>query len=122
MTSYLVLVALMLGSFINLASDRLPRGESVIRPRSHCRACGRQLNVIDLLPVIGYIVRRGRCATCGTAIGIVAPVLEAIPGAFMIAAIAVLGVLPGALVGLASVALFGSLVIGVAMRRGLSSA
>ena len=42
---YLVLVALLLGSFINLAADRLPRGESLIRPRSHCRACGRQLTL-----------------------------------------------------------------------------
>jgi len=47
---YLVLVALLLGSFINLAADRLPRGESLVRPRSHCRACSRPLNVVDLRP------------------------------------------------------------------------
>jgi prepilin signal peptidase PulO-like enzyme (type II secretory pathway) len=122
LTSYLVLVGLMLGSFINLAVDRLPRAESVIRPRSHCRICGRQLNTIDLLPVVGYIVRRGRCATCGTPIGVAAPVVEAISGGCMIAGITPLGLWPGALVGLASVALFGSLMIGFAMRRGVVSA
>ena len=64
LTAYVVFVGLVLGSFINLAADRMPRGESVVRPRSHCRACGRQLNTIDLLPVLGYVLRRGRCATC----------------------------------------------------------
>ena len=56
--AYLVLVALLIGSFINLAADRLPRGESVVSPRSHCRSCGRVLNVVDLFPVAGYLVRR----------------------------------------------------------------
>ena len=60
---YFVLVALFVGSFINLAADRLPRGESLVTPRSHCRSCGRVLNVIDLLPVAGYFIRGGRCAT-----------------------------------------------------------
>src|SRR5205823_3113510 len=63
LTAYLTFVALVLGSFINLAADRLPRGESILWPRSHCRACGRQLNAVDLLPVLGYAVRRGRSAT-----------------------------------------------------------
>ncbi|HEX2679843.1 MAG TPA: prepilin peptidase, partial [Candidatus Dormibacteraeota bacterium] len=56
--AYLVFVGLMLGSFINLAADRLPRHESVVAPRSHCRACGRELNFVDLLPVVGWLLRR----------------------------------------------------------------
>src|SRR5438105_15382752 len=66
---YLVIVALLFGSFINLAADRLPRGESILRPRSHCRPCGRQLNLLDLVPVGGYLLRRGPCAGCGAPIG-----------------------------------------------------
>jgi prepilin signal peptidase PulO-like enzyme (type II secretory pathway) len=117
LTSYLVLVGLMLGSFINLASDRVPRGESVIRPRSHCRVCGRQLNSIDLLPVVGYVVRRGRCATCGSQIGVAAPLVEAACGACIVAGIVWQGLWPGALVGMALVAFVGAGVIGLAMRR-----
>lgn len=106
----------MLGSFINLAADRVPRRESVIRPRSHCRACGRQLNAIDLLPVLGYAFRGGRCATCGTRIGLAAPVIEAISGACMLLAIAWQGVWPGAVTGLALVAVWGLAVTGFAIR------
>ena len=115
-TAYLVLVALMLGSFINLAADRVPRGESVVRPRSHCRACGRELNVIDLLPVVGYALRGGRCATCKAPIGVTAPVVEAISGGLMLGALAWLGLWPVAITGLALVALWGFAVIGFALR------
>jgi hypothetical protein len=113
--AYLVLVGLMLGSFINLAADRVPRGESVIRPRSHCRACGRTLNVVDLLPVVGYVLRRGRCATCRTSIGAAAPLVEAVSGGCMVAAILWLGLWPGAVAGLGLVALLGLVVTGLAM-------
>ena len=107
----------MLGSFINLAADRVPRRESVIRPRSHCRACGRELNVVDLLPVVGYAVRGGRCATCRTAIGLTAPLVEAVSGGCVLVAIVGLGLWPGAIVGLAFVALWGFVVVGFALRR-----
>src|SRR5712692_2541071 len=117
LSAYLVLVGMMLGSFINLAADRLPRHESIVRPRSHCRACGRKLNTIDLLPVVGYFIRRGRCATCGTPIGAAAPMVEAACGAGMAVGIVWLGVWPGGLVGLALIVLFGAAIIGLAMRR-----
>jgi len=120
--AYLILVALLLGSFINLASDRIPRGESVIRPRSHCRACSRQLNVIDLLPVAGYLLRGGRCATCRTSIGVSAPIVEAATGGCMATGILWLGLWPGAGLGLILVAMLGLLVISRAMRRRRASA
>jgi prepilin signal peptidase PulO-like enzyme (type II secretory pathway) len=114
---YLVLVGLMLGSFINLAADRVPRGESLVRPGSHCRACDRLLNVVDLLPVAGYVVRGGRCASCGVPIGVSAPLIEATSGILILAAIAALGVWPGALVGMGLVAAWGCTVVGLATRR-----
>lgn len=117
LAGYLVFVALVTGSFINLAADRLPRGESVVRPRSHCRACGRQLNPIDLLPVAGYLLRGGRCATCGSQIGKSAPIVEALSGTSMLASIAWLGVWPGALVGLMAVLVLGTALVGFATRR-----
>lgn len=96
---YLVLFALLWGSFINLAADRLPRGESLLTPRSHCRSCGRVLNVMDLLPVAGYFIRGGRCATCRASIGSSAPLIEAAAGLLMLVPIVALGLWPGGLVG-----------------------
>ena len=115
--AYMVLVALMTGSFINLAADRVPRRESVIHPRSHCRGCGRPLNVIDLLPVIGYALRGGRCASCKTPIGFAAPLVEAVSGGLMLAPLLWLGLWPGGAAGIALVAIWGVLVTGVALRR-----
>ena len=117
LSAYLVLVGLMLGSFINLAADRVPRRESIVRPRSHCRSCGRVLTVVDLLPVVGYLLRRGRCATCGSPIGPASPVVEAASGGFMLATLAWLGLWPGAVAGLALVALLGVSVTGLAVKR-----
>ena len=117
LTAYLVLVGLMFGSFVNLAADRLPRGESLVRPRSHCRSCGRMLNVIDLLPVLGYLIRGGRCTTCRAPIGPAAPVVEAVAGAGMLGGILWLGLWPGSVVGLVVVALWGAIVVGLSARR-----
>ena len=57
-----------IGSFLNVCITRLPAGESVLSPRSHCRACKRVLPVRDTLPLVGYIRLRARCAGCGVRI------------------------------------------------------
>lgn len=120
--AYLVLVAMLLGSFINLAADRAPRGESLVRPRSHCRACGRVLNAVDLAPVAGYLIRGGRCATCKAPIGVTSPLVEAATGGAMVAALAWLGLWPGAALGFALVALLGLAVVGLGLARGRKAA
>ncbi|TMD10150.1 MAG: prepilin peptidase [Chloroflexi bacterium] len=119
--AYLILVGLFLGSFINLAADRIPRGESVVRPASHCRTCGRRLNWVDLLPVAGYLIRGGRCASCRTPIGLAAPVIEATSGLLLAIPLVWLGLLWGALAGIALVALWGAAVVAYAVRRGVSA-
>jgi prepilin signal peptidase PulO-like enzyme (type II secretory pathway) len=116
-TTYLVFVALLLGSFINLAADRIPRRESVIRPRSHCRSCGRVLNAIDLLPIAGYLWRGGRCATCRVEIGVSSPLVEATAGGLMLIPLVWLGMWPGALLGFVLVGLGGLTLVGVAASR-----
>jgi len=117
LTAYLVLVAMLAGSFINLAADRLPRGESLIRPRSHCRSCGRVLDITDLIPVAGYVLRRGRCATCGVAIGAGSPVLEAACGAAMLGSLVFLGLGWGAVAGAAAAAFIGLARVGLPLVR-----
>src|SRR2546426_12822852 len=115
--AYLVLVAMLIGSFINLAADRLPRRESIVRPRSHCRSCGRVLNLVDLIPIAGYAIRGGRCAGCGKTIGAASPAVEGLCGAPMLASLVLLGPLGGALVGAAAVSVVGVGAGGVGVGR-----
>ena len=74
MAAIVVLVALLLGlafgSFLNVVLSRLPRGESLLSPPSHCRSCARRLAWWENVPVASYLALRGRCRTCGASIGI----------------------------------------------------
>ncbi len=70
-------LGLFVGSFLNVCIDRLPRGESIVRPPSHCASCDRKLRLIDLLPLVSYIWLRGRCRYCDAGIPIRLPVVEA---------------------------------------------
>jgi leader peptidase (prepilin peptidase)/N-methyltransferase len=58
------LLGLAMGSFFNVCIDRLPRNESIVGPSSYCEACGHRLSRLDLIPVISYLVLRGRCRYC----------------------------------------------------------
>lgn len=68
-TVYCCLVAAVLGacmgSFLNCMAWRTVHGESVVRGRSHCDSCGHVLTAGDLIPVVSYIVHKGRCRWCG---------------------------------------------------------
>jgi leader peptidase (prepilin peptidase)/N-methyltransferase len=60
------LFGLPIGSFAGVVADRVPRKESIVRPASHCVSCGASLRTIDNVPVISYLILRGRCHACGT--------------------------------------------------------
>ena len=115
--AYLLFVGLAVGSFVNLAADRLPRRESLVRPPSHCTACGRRLNLMDLVPVLGYALRGGRCATCRTPIGISSPVVEAASGTLMLGPFLLLGGWAGVVAGVLVTTAFAAGVTGVAVMR-----
>jgi leader peptidase (prepilin peptidase)/N-methyltransferase len=67
--SFLVfLFGLAVGSFLNVCIYRIYRGESVIFPPSRCPGCGRRLGAAELLPVVSYLLQRGRCKGCGGSI------------------------------------------------------
>jgi leader peptidase (prepilin peptidase)/N-methyltransferase len=72
MTGFVVVAAvvlgLVLGSFGGVVADRVPRHESVVRPASHCVACGARLRAAENVPLLSYLVLRGRCRRCGTRI------------------------------------------------------
>jgi leader peptidase (prepilin peptidase)/N-methyltransferase len=70
------LLGLAFGSFLNVCISRWPEGESVIKPRSHCRNCGRTLAWWENVPLLSWIVLRGRCQTCDAKISWRYPLVE----------------------------------------------
>ena len=61
--------ALALGSFLNVVAARLPEGRSLVHPPSSCGSCGTQIAWRDNVPVVSYLLLRGRCRSCGVRIG-----------------------------------------------------
>ncbi len=62
------ILGIFFGSFMNVCIDRLPRGQSIVWPPSHCAACGKKLRSLDLIPIISYLWIKGRCRYCGAGI------------------------------------------------------
>ena len=75
-----------IGSFVNVLAYRLPRRESIVRPRSSCTACGTPIAPYDNIPVVSWLLLRGRCRSCGTRISIRYPIVEALTAALFVAA------------------------------------
>jgi leader peptidase (prepilin peptidase) / N-methyltransferase len=67
---------LLAGSFITVVAHRVPRGESIVGPRSRCPACGAQIAAYDNVPVVSWLVLRGRARCCGAAISPRYPLTE----------------------------------------------
>lgn len=68
-TVFAALMGLAFGSFLNVCLTRWPAGESIVKPRSHCRNCGRTLAWWENVPLLSWLALRGRCRTCRTWIG-----------------------------------------------------
>jgi len=82
------LFGLLIGSFLNVVAWRLPRGESLIKPRSKCPGCGTQLKAYDNIPLFSWLVLRGRCRGCGEKISARYPVVEAVTAALYVLVVA----------------------------------
>jgi leader peptidase (prepilin peptidase)/N-methyltransferase len=75
---------LVIGSFLNVVIWRVPRGESIVSPPSACPKCSHQLRPYDNIPVISWLVLRGRCRDCGEAISARYPIIEALTAALFV--------------------------------------
>ena len=73
---FILVIGLCIGSFLNVCIYRLPKGESISFPPSHCQNCGYRLKVKDLVPVFSYIFLKGKCRNCGEKISIQYPIIE----------------------------------------------
>ena len=80
MTVFAVIVAMItgacIGSFVGVVLWRVPRGESIVRPPSHCSQCGHDLTARELVPVVSYLLQHGRCRSCGAEIPASALLIE----------------------------------------------
>ena len=70
------LLGAAIGSFMNVCVHRLPHGESVVRPRSHCPSCGSDIPARDNIPILSWLLLRGRCRGCGERISLRYPLVE----------------------------------------------
>lgn len=85
-----LLGGLMAGSFISVVAHRVPRGESIVGPRSRCPACGAQIAAYDNVPVASWLLLRGRARCCGATISVRYPLVELGLGALYAATVLVL--------------------------------
>jgi leader peptidase (prepilin peptidase)/N-methyltransferase len=95
---------LLAGSFFNVVIARLPRHESLLRPRSRCPHCGNPVRPYDNVPVVSWLILRGRCRDCGESISARYPLVELLTAALFAAVVIDTGANEHVWLGLALVA------------------
>jgi leader peptidase (prepilin peptidase)/N-methyltransferase len=75
-----LVLGMVIGSFLNVCIYRIPKGESIAFPPSHCTVCNGRIKTYDLIPVLSYIWLKGRCRSCGERISIKYPLIELLTG------------------------------------------
>ncbi len=75
-----LIYGLFIGSFLNVCIYRIPAGISLVKPPSSCGSCGHRLNYIDMLPVINYIINKGKCKYCKSSYSMQYPLIELLNG------------------------------------------
>lgn len=77
---FIFLFGIIIGSFLNVCIYRIPRGESIVYPSSHCPNCSTPLQWHDLIPILSYILQGGKCKYCREPISIQYPMVELLNG------------------------------------------
>ncbi|MFQ6067530.1 MAG: prepilin peptidase [bacterium] len=81
---FIFILGLCIGSFLNVCIYRLPRGESLLHPPSHCPQCGNLIKWWDNIPLLSYLLLKGRCRYCSRCISFRYPLVEALTGIFFL--------------------------------------
>ena len=82
----------ILGSFYNVVGYRLPRGESIVFPPSHCTKCGHRLSPLELIPIFSFLFQKGKCKNCGDKISWFYTIFEFITGVLFCISYLVFGI------------------------------
>jgi leader peptidase (prepilin peptidase)/N-methyltransferase len=88
------LFGLVFGSFLNVCIARLPKHESIVSPRSRCPRCGHLIRGYDNIPVLSFLILRGRCRDCRASISPIYPMVEILNAGLLVAAFAEYGLSP----------------------------
>src|SRR3989344_25048 len=80
---FLFFLGTIIGSFLNVLIDRLPREESIMG-RSHCDHCKKTLSPIDLIPVLSFLFLKGKCRYCGKKLSLQYPGIEILTGVLFV--------------------------------------
>lgn len=83
---------LIIGSFLNVIAYRVPRGESIVTPRSRCTSCGEEVRALDNVPLLSWLFLRGRCRHCKAQISPRYPAVELVTGLAFVAIVLAQGV------------------------------
>jgi leader peptidase (prepilin peptidase)/N-methyltransferase len=83
---YVFVIGACVGSFLNVCIGRWPEGLSVVKPRSRCPKCGHQIKATENIPLVSWLMLRGRCSGCGERISIQYPIVELLVGLLWLAA------------------------------------
>lgn len=75
-----VVLGVIIGSFLNVVITRVPEGLSIVSPRSKCPVCQQEIAKRDNIPIVSWLILRGRCRGCGTPIPVFYPVVEVVSG------------------------------------------
>jgi leader peptidase (prepilin peptidase)/N-methyltransferase len=78
----------LFGSFLNVVAYRLPRHQSLVAPASRCTRCGNPVKPYDNIPIVSFLLLRGHCRSCGTAISVRYPLVEALTAALCAGSVA----------------------------------
>jgi leader peptidase (prepilin peptidase)/N-methyltransferase len=123
LASIAFLGGMIAGSFVGVVAHRVPRGRSIVGPRSECPACGTQIAAYDNVPVVSWLLLGGHCRDCGVRIPARYPLIELAVGLSFAATALVLGDDPAALaVGLVFVAVLGAITLTDLERRVIPNA
>jgi len=77
---YVFAIGACVGSFLNVCIGRWPEGLSVVKPRSRCPKCGHQIKATENIPIVSWLLLRGRCSSCHERISIQYPIVEVLVG------------------------------------------
>ncbi len=89
---FIFILGALIGSFLNVVIYRLPRGESVVFPASHCPSCGNNLKPWHNIPIFSWLFLRGKCAFCGTKISYQYPLIELLSGSIFLVVFLKMGI------------------------------
>ena len=99
------IIGTILGSFYNVVGDRLPRGESIVKPRSHCPKCHHELTPLELIPILSYLLQGGKCKNCKSKIPVFHPIFEFVSGILFSVSYLLFGLTPELVIALTFVSM-----------------